>query len=78
MAFTSSRSGAVLPGGKVEMQVVGKRYEKIGVDLSSEKFLIGATIVRLESESNAVYDHFLRKGSRSQNPPKGSLELGID
>ena len=67
-----------LPQGKCEMQVVGKRYEKVGIHLSVEKFLIGATIVRLESDSNAVYDHFLRKGSRSSRSSASSLELGVD
>lgn len=67
-----------LPQGKCEMQVVGKRYEKVGVHLSAEKFLIGATIVRLESDNNAIYDHFLRKGSRSRRRTASSLELGVD
>lgn len=67
-----------LPSGKVEMQVVGKRYEKVGTGSNAEKFLIGATIVKLESDSNAVYDHFLRKGSRPRGGSAGSLELGVD
>ena len=67
-----------LPGGTAEMQVVGKRYEKVGGEKSDEKFLIGATIVRLESDSNAIYDHFLRKDSRPQSSSPGNLELGVD
>jgi len=66
-----------LPSGKVTMQVIGRRYEKVGVHLSMEKFLVGAHIIRLESESNAAYDHFLRKGPRRRKAA-GSLELGID
>lgn len=67
-----------LPSGKVTMQVVGRRYEKVGVHLSMEKFLVGAQIVRLESESNAAYDHFLRNGAGRRKSTPGSLELGID
>lgn len=67
-----------LPSGKVTMQVIGKRYEKVGVHLSMEKFLVGAQIVRLESESNAAYDHFLRNGAGRRKRTTGSLELGID
>lgn len=67
-----------LPTGRVEMQVIGKRYEKVGIRLSDEKYLIGANIVRLESESNAAYDHFLRKGSRRASRASSGLELGID
>ena len=66
-----------LPSGKVTMQVIGRRYEKVGVHLSMEKFLVGAHIIRLESESNAAYDHFLRKGA-GRRKAAGSLELGID
>lgn len=67
-----------LPTGRVEMQVVGKRYEKVGVHLSDEKFLIGANIIKLETDSNPVYDLFLRKGTRQQSTSSGGLELGID
>ena len=67
-----------LPSGKVTMQVVGRRYEKVGVHLSMEKFLVGAHIVRLESESNAAFDHFLRNGAGRRKSTPGSLELGID
>lgn len=67
-----------LPSGKVEMQIVGCRYEKVGIHLSTERFLIGANIVRIEPESNAAYDHFLRHGGGRRIRPNGSLELGID
>ncbi len=67
-----------LPSGKVEMQVVGRRYEKVGIHLSTEKFLIGSHIVKIESESNAVFDHFLRHGSGRKKSGRGGLELGID
>ncbi len=67
-----------LPSGKVTMQVIGRRYEKVGVHLSVEKFLVGAHIIRLESESNAAYDYFLRVGARRAKRASGSLELGID
>ena len=67
-----------LPSGKVTMQVIGRRYEKVGVHLSVEKFLVGAHIIRLESESNAAYDHFLRNGAGRRKRTPGSLELGID
>lgn len=67
-----------LPSGKVAMQVVGRRYEKVGTTASTEKFLVGVHIVRIESESNAVYDHFLRHGSERQKKAAVGLELGLD
>lgn len=66
-----------LPSGKVNMQLFGRRYEKVGLHVSMEKFLVGAHIVRIDSESNAVYDHFLRNGTRGFKPSVG-LELGLD
>lgn len=67
-----------LPTGRVEMQVVGKRYEKVGQNSSDEKYLIGANIVRLDADSNPAYDLFLRKGSRRPRGSSSELELGID
>jgi len=67
-----------LPTGKVEMQVIGKRYESVGIHLSTEKFLVGAHIIKIDPESNAAYDHFLRFGSRRKRGAAGSLELNTD
>jgi len=67
-----------LPSGKVEMQVIGRRYEKVGIHLSTEKFLIGSHIVRIESESNATFDHFLRHGPEKNKVGRVGLKLGID
>ena len=67
-----------LPSGQVVMQVVGRRYEKVGANASTEKFLVGVHIVRIESESNAVYDHFLRHGPGRRKKAAVGLELGLD
>lgn len=67
-----------LPTGRVEMQVVGKRYEKVGQHLSDEKYLIGANIVRLDTDSNPAYDLFLRKGAGRSQAASTGLELGVD
>lgn len=63
-----------LPTGKVAMQIVARRYEKVGIHLTTEQYLIGASITRLDSDSNAAYDHFLRKGDRRG---KRTRELGL-
>lgn len=34
-----------LPNGKVLMRVMGRRYEKVGQHLSTERFLVGAHII---------------------------------
>ncbi len=66
-----------LPTGKVTMKIVSRRYEKVGMHLSMEKFLIGAHIIRVDSDSNAAFDQFLQNKLGITKPPAG-LELGID
>ena len=63
-----------LPGGKVQMQIVGSRYEQVGQHISTARFLVGAKITQMTDENREVYEYFLRHGKRK----KGSLELGID
>jgi len=63
-----------LPDGKVQMQIVGTRYEQVGQHISTARFLVGAKITEMTKENHEAYEHFLRYGKRK----KGSLELGID
>jgi hypothetical protein len=67
-----------LPTGKVHMQVMGKRYEKVGMHISTEKFLVGANILSLLGTDKEIYETFLRRGHRGTPRTTGSLELGID
>lgn len=64
-----------LPGGKVKMKIVGRRYEKVGVHLSTERFLIGAEIIEIDKENQEVYEHFLKYGKRKK-AASPSLEMG--
>ncbi len=66
-----------LPNGKVRLKAVGRRYEKVGIHLSTERFMIGAQIVSFENGDEERYHHFLRNGRKSRKS-QGSLELGID
>jgi hypothetical protein len=68
-----------LPNGKVYLRVIGRRYERVGMHSSTERFLIGAHIDSLEGHDREMYETFLRNGNR--RAPKAaarSLELGID
>ena len=67
-----------LPSGKIHMRVLGKRYEKVGVHVSTERFLVGAHILSISATDKEVYETFLRRGSRGSRRATGSLELGID
>lgn len=64
-----------LPGGKVRMEIVGRRYEQVGQHISTARFLVGAQIVKMDDDHREVYEDFLRHGNKQA---KGSLKLGID
>jgi len=51
-----------LPAGKVYMRVLGRRYEKVGMHSSTERFVVGASIVELTGTSRDLYEAFLRTG----------------
>lgn len=65
-----------LPSGKVTLQAMGRRYEKVGIHLSTERFLIGAEIIKIEEGDKDAYMHFLKNGRGTK--AAASLELGID
>ena len=67
-----------LPGRKIEMKVVGRRYEKVGIHVSSERYLIGAEIVEMEESHRQAYDRFLRYGAKSPRSRSPSWEMGVD
>jgi hypothetical protein len=63
----------------VNLQAIGCRYEKVGIHISTEKFLVGAHILSLTGTDKENYERFLRNGNRTrQKPVAASLELGID
>ncbi len=66
-----------LPNGKVRLRLIGRRYEKVGIHLSMERYLVGAQIVGYEDGSDEAYGHFLKHGRKARKAA-GSLELGID
>jgi hypothetical protein len=67
-----------LPTGKVCLKAIGCRYEKVGIHISTERFLVGAHILTLTGEDKENYELFLRNGNRRAKPAAASLELGID
>jgi len=67
-----------LPTGKVYLRAVGRRYEKVGVHVSTERFLVGAHIVSLIGTDKQIYETFLTSSTRRTKNAAASLELGID
>ena len=66
-----------LPQGRVRMEVVGRRYEKVGIDLSVERFEIGAEIVAMAKSDRLVYEEFIKNGDR-QDRRKPAVSLGLE
>ena len=64
-----------LPGGKVQMQIVGRRHEQVGQHISTARFLIGAEIVKMSGDNREIYEQFLRLGNKLKT---GELTLGVD
>ena len=67
-----------LPSGVVNMKAMGKRYEKVGVHISTERFLVGAHILSLTGTDKENYETYLRFGNRRTKRANGSLSLEID
>jgi hypothetical protein len=64
-----------LPSGKIQMQIVGMRYEEVGQHISTARFLVGAKITKMNDDDREAFEYFLRHGDKRK---KGSFALGID
>ena len=68
-----------LPTGKVYLRAIGKRYEKVGIHVSTERFLVGAHITSLTGANKEAYETFLTNGVRRPRAAAARpVELGID
>ncbi len=65
-------------GRKVRMQVKGVRYEKVGIHLSAEKYLIGAVITDISDEDRRSYEYLLKHGGKFAAAPAPALGLGVE
>jgi hypothetical protein len=62
-----------LPVGKVYLCGIGRRYEKVGEHISTERFLVGIEITELRGGDKELYEAFLRRGP--QRLPKTTGEI---
>lgn len=53
-----------LAGKRIQMRVLGKRYERVGIHASTERYLVGAEITEMSAEDRQKYDYFLRNGNK--------------
>jgi hypothetical protein len=59
-----------LPNGKVQMRIMGQRYEQIGKHISTTQYLVGAKILSISETDLAIYKDFLKNKKQT-----GSLKL---
>lgn len=53
-----------LAGKRIQMRVIGRRYERVGIHASTERYLVGAEITEMSPEDRQKYDYFLRNGQK--------------
>ena len=63
------------PTGKVCLRAIGRRYEKVGIHLSMEKFLVGVEITEMSGDDKEAYDALLRRGGH--RTPKSTGEIHV-
>mgnify|MGYP003483721865 FL=1 len=67
-----------LPTGKVYMRAMGRRYEKVGDHVSTERFLVGAHILSIDGADKENYETFLRLGKRRRAIGRRRVAAGVD
>ncbi len=53
-----------LAGKKVRMKVLGKRYERVAIHASTERYLVGAHITEMSPEDRQKYEYFMNNGKK--------------
>lgn len=67
-----------LAGKKIAMKVLGKRYERVGIHASTERYLVGAAIVEMSQDDRTKYEYFLRNGKKLlKTAGIPALEMGV-
>jgi hypothetical protein len=64
-----------LPNGKIRMQIVGVRYEQIGIHDSSVSYLIGAKILFISPLEKEIYEEYLKYGNKVKTDNAQDLSL---
>ena len=66
-----------LPNGKINLEVIGERYQRIGKRTSLAEYLIEAKIVYLNPLEEVIYKNYLRHGDKIDIAKGDSLVFGI-
>jgi hypothetical protein len=64
-----------LPNGRIQMEVIGVRYEQIGIHDSTVSYLIGAKISSIAPLEKEIYEQFLKYGNKVKTDTTPDLSL---
>ena len=66
-----------LPNGKIKVELVGCRYEQMGIHDSIATYLIGARILKISENDRLLYEEYLKHGDALKVVAKAELAAGI-
>jgi hypothetical protein len=67
-----------LAGKKIRMRVIGKRYERVGIHASTERYVVGASITDMSPDDRQKYEYFLRNGKKlMKTAGVPAFEMGV-
>lgn len=66
-----------LPAGKVNLEIIGERYQRIGKRTSLAEYVVEAKIVYINPLEEVIYKNYLRHGDKLEEAKAENLVLGI-
>jgi hypothetical protein len=66
-----------LPNGKINVELVGCRYEQQGIHDSVASYLIGARILNISDNDRMLYEEYLQHGDNLKAPAKAEFAAGV-
>lgn len=67
-----------LAGKKIRMQLMGVRYERVGIHASTERYLVGGVIVDMSPDDRQKYEYFLKNGKKLlKTAGMPAFEMGV-
>lgn len=66
-----------LPNGKIKAELVGCRYEQLGIHDSVATYIIGARILEMSENDWALYEEYLKYGDKLRKNQNAELAAGV-
>lgn len=67
-----------ISGRRIRLLVRGVRYERIGIHLSDERYMIGAEIIEVNAEDQQAYTRFLKQGPKKGQAMNSIIEVAVE